>query len=540
MSARLSPAASLLRSSKLFALPPTIALPAAPPSSDQVSNSETATTVYPRYAAIQTTSTSGSQGDWGFKRPLPLKATRSTNNPVVRLVRGIDTPEHIADYESAADHVLTLRKFQELNLSLRHPEKAGDTSSSYSARDFNVFRPTHDNTTNPSSSSPASSGPLGIWPEVKSEDVYNQLPEQIKQQQRAIDEQKEAQDLAAGVDPANSGAAQLMSATSRRGVRERRRWRYAGPSLFQLSGMEFDEYLNKLGKKEQDMLTDRIKREITQSKLVRARDQGKMDQQPREEDVTEREVKHYLRYLRNEPRRFGAIIADMLDLPENNLRPQGGRAKADEFEYGRDTLAAADWQERGPPRTHPSAGLSYVHTVAHAHNDPIYGPQKENSAVLARAVKTATRAGKTEANFGVAGFIVPTPQNQSSTRATVDAFTPQPGGQKRPVQLGAAYINEEGALILRTRTTNEYEARGDEAVSKQQIARENAEKMQEEADEARERPAVAPQFSSLDDYQPRPSRRLQDPEYLARHQIRKEPSGSGQDPGDVLGALFRN
>jgi len=470
---------------------------------------------------------------------LPLKATRSTNNPVVRLVRGIDTPEHIADYESAADHVLTLRKFEELNLSLRHPEKAGDTRSNYSARDFNVFRPTHDNTTNHSSSSPASSGPLGIWPELKSEDVYNQLPEQIKQKQRAIDEQKKAQYVAAGIDPANSGAAQLMAATSRHSVRERRRWRYAGPSLFQLSGMEFDDYLNKLGKEEQDMLTERIKKEITQTRLARARDQGKMGEQPRENDVTEKEVKNYLRYLRNEPRRFGAILADMLDLPENNLRPQGGRARADEFEYGRDTLAAADWQERGPPRTHPSAGLSYVHTVAHAHNDPTHGPQKENTAVLARAVKTATRSGKTEASFGVAGFIVPTPQNQSSTRATVDAFTPQPGGQKKPVQLGAAYINEEGALIMRTRTTNEYETRGDEAVSKQQIARENAQQMQQEADEARERPAVAPQLSSLDDYQPRPSRRLQDPGYLARHQIPKNASSSGQDQGDILGALLR-
>ncbi|KAK5939466.1 hypothetical protein PMZ80_007843 [Knufia obscura] len=550
MSARLSPAASLLRNSKLFALPPTIPLPAAPPSSDQVSGSDTATTVYPRYAAIETTSISGSQGDWGFKRPLPLKATKSTNNPVVRLVRGIDTPEHIADYESAADHVLTLRKFQELNLSLRHAGKSNESRyNTGSARDFNVFRPTHDNTTNLSSSSPASSGPVGIWPDVKPEDVFNQLPEQIQMVQKTIDEEKKAEEAAAGAEP-NSGFSQLMASASQREafqreasrqrVRERRRWRYAGPALFQMSGMEFDQYLNNLGKKEQDMLTERIKQEIIRNKLTKARDEGKMDQQPRDEEVTDGEVKNYLRHLRNEPREFGPIIASMLDLPENDLRVSRGKPKADEFEYGRDTLAAADWQERGPPRTHPSAGLSYVHTVAHVHNDPTYGPQKSNPAVLARAVKTASRAGKTEASYGVAGFIVPNPEQRSSTKST-EAFTPQPGGQKVPVQLGAAHINEDGALILRSNTTYAYEARDDMAVSKQQIQAEETAESQEGFDAARQNPAVTPQLTSnsLDDYQPRPSRRMQDPEYLARQQMRRGASRSSQGSDDIFDALSR-
>jgi len=539
MSVRLSPAASLLRNSKLFALPPAIPLPHAPPSSDQVASSDTATTVYPRYAAIETTSISGSQGDWGFKRPLPLKATRSTNNPVVRLVRGIDTPEHTADYESAADHVLTLRKFQELNIALRHPERLNDMTRNYTSSDFNVFRPTHDNTTNLSSSSPASAGPLGVWPDLKTEDVHGQLPDHIKQKQTELDQEKRAKDEEAGVDSANSGAARLLAATSRQRIRERRRWRYAGPSLFQMSGLEFDEYLDKLGKKEQEMLSGRIRKEITSNKLSKARDEGKMDRQPREEDVTETEVKHYLRYLRNEPQTFGRIIAEMLDLPENNLRVQRGKSKADEFEYGRDTLAAPDWQEKGPPKTHPSAGLSYVHTVAHVHNDPKFGPQKNNPAVLARAVKTITRSGKTEANFGVAGFLVPTPMKHSSMTAAAEAFTPQPGGQKMPVQIGAAHINEDGALILRTSTTSEYEARDDMAVSKQQIKVEEIAEGKEQADESRIRQTPAPQMSSLDDYQPRPSRRLQDPEYLKRRQMQRGAAGSGQDPDDILGAFTR-
>merc|ERR1711939_1164094 len=134
--ARLSPAASLLRNSKLFALPPSLSLPLTEPSSEPLAFSDTATTPYPLQAALETPTSSLNRGDWGLKRSLPVKTTTSSGTPTIRIQRGIDTPEHVADFESAADHVITLRKFQELNLRVTLPapkdKKYNERTSAFS------------------------------------------------------------------------------------------------------------------------------------------------------------------------------------------------------------------------------------------------------------------------------------------------------------------------------------------------------------------------------------------------------------------------
>src|ERR1700761_4618926 len=119
--ARLSPAANLLRNSRLFAIPAAVSLPTVEPSSEPISHSDSATTPYPTRAALETPLTSLNQGDWGLKRPLPIKTTTKSGTPLVRFQRGIDTPQHVVDFESAADHVLSLRKYQELNLRITLP-----------------------------------------------------------------------------------------------------------------------------------------------------------------------------------------------------------------------------------------------------------------------------------------------------------------------------------------------------------------------------------------------------------------------------------
>lgn len=66
------------------------------------------------------------KGDWGLKRPLPAKSTsEKSSRPVVRVVEH-DTFEHVTDFESASDHVMTLEKFQDLHMpiSLLQTEKS--------------------------------------------------------------------------------------------------------------------------------------------------------------------------------------------------------------------------------------------------------------------------------------------------------------------------------------------------------------------------------------------------------------------------------
>lgn len=450
MSARLSPAASLLRNSKLFALPPAIALPVAPPSSSEISHSETATTPFPRFAAIETTEASGRFGDWGFKRPLPAKTLRNTNNPVVRLVRGIDTAEHVADFESAADHVLTLRKFSELD----HPIKLAktDTFSKGATRDLNhsVFRASSDNTTNLSSTAPHYAANAGLYGEATSAAIQTQLPPKL---QNTVNKPESTNALVSG---------------GTRGTRVQeppRRWRFKGPSLTSISGEQFNEYLKSLDDDVKACLHDRIREEVVRDKRTRSRDQGLVQESFNKEEVTEQEVQEHIRYLRGAPGVFGPIIAEVLDLPKVSPSERNdGRDSQDKamWAYGPSTLASNAWATDGTPATHPSAGLSYS-TGTHAINHPNYGPQAINNPVVARAVKKNARApGNNGTRYGVAGFIA-----ESTDRASYlgqKSFEKTDGGMKGAVVPKSMYIHSDGTLRMRVEESTLFSVLDDKAV----------------------------------------------------------------------------
>ena len=138
---RLSPTANLLRSSRLFALPPQFA----PRSSSDVgavratADSDTATLPHPIHAAIETSESALGRGDWGLKRSLPLKSTTKPSSPNL-FIENIDSIDHITDFGSANDHTRTLEKWQETALSLsRYAQNDKEALSS-------VFESKTDNT----------------------------------------------------------------------------------------------------------------------------------------------------------------------------------------------------------------------------------------------------------------------------------------------------------------------------------------------------------------------------------------------------------
>jgi len=114
---RLSPAASLLRHSRLFSLPPPLPRPSHETSTSVIFDSDTATLQHPIQASIETTQASLARGDWGLKRSLPQQSTTGTTTPVIR-IRAVDSADHITDFDSAADHTLTLRKWQEMDIPI--------------------------------------------------------------------------------------------------------------------------------------------------------------------------------------------------------------------------------------------------------------------------------------------------------------------------------------------------------------------------------------------------------------------------------------
>lgn len=371
--ARLSPAASILRNSRLFAIPPPLN-----PTTSLASDS--ATQPYPIYAAIETPTSSWDRGDWGFKRSLPRKSTTKTGTTTIRVQKGIDSAEHITDFESAGDHVLTLRKWKELNLPVRFMKrKTRDDSTS-------VFEAEVDNISSSTSST-------------------------------------------------------------------HRRWRYDGPWLAGRPGWEFDALLKRVRNRKsefQEYVRARLNAERSMSRRQEAIDAGR-DLNEQRVGISDEEFDEHLHYLRATPSAFGPLIAEFLDLPEG---PKGSSAAPSPqvgFSYGRTTVAAETYREAGPPKTHPSAGLSYYRSGAHIFNHPTYGPQELNPPVVARVLRPSFR--RRAPDVGVAGFVIP--HNSASMLLGTKTGQSVPGGMKIVARPATAAIDSDGRVMLSAMKAND-------------------------------------------------------------------------------------
>lgn len=365
-SPRLSPAASLLRNSRLFSLPP----PLTPPA---FLVSDSATQPHPTHAAIETPPISWKRGDWGFKRPLPLKSTARTGTTTIRVQNGIDSIEHITDFESAGDHVLTLQKWREINLPIRFIKKSqGDESTS-------VFHPALDN-----------------------------------------------------VDPP--------------ALSTHRKWRYQGPWLAGQTGWEFDTLLKRVKERQTEFhhfVRTRLNAERSASRRQEARDDG-IDLEPGTSTaVTDGEFDEHMRYLRATPSAFGPLIAEFFDLPEGPRSTASTASSVEDYTYGRTTIAAEAYREIGPPKTHPSAGISYLQSGAHVHNHPVFGPQQTNPPVIARVLRPNIR--RKPADLGMAGFVL---DGNISSQLLGTQEEPVSCRTKMAVRPTMAVVDSGGRVIL--------------------------------------------------------------------------------------------
>ncbi|KAF2433599.1 hypothetical protein EJ08DRAFT_60783 [Tothia fuscella] len=143
MSRHLSPTAQLLRSSRVFSIPPPLPRPGVELGDRQgFRRSDTATLPYPTRQAIDASASSRFHGDWGLKRALPKRPTTTSSGTTLRLT-AIDTTERITDYESSSDFTKTLDKFQELGLAI---ESFDDTDTIAGYRVHSAFNPDFDYT----------------------------------------------------------------------------------------------------------------------------------------------------------------------------------------------------------------------------------------------------------------------------------------------------------------------------------------------------------------------------------------------------------
>ncbi|RVD80314.1 mitochondrial 37S ribosomal protein bS1m [Arthrobotrys flagrans] len=116
----LGPTANLIRNSRLMAMPQ--------PLTHTLSDSQLFRAPYPTHQAITTPESSRARGDWGLKRSIP----RKVESTYIKY-NDIDTMEHMTKIESAHDTVMTLKKWQEMDipLQLRDQRARSFTSAFY-------------------------------------------------------------------------------------------------------------------------------------------------------------------------------------------------------------------------------------------------------------------------------------------------------------------------------------------------------------------------------------------------------------------------
>ncbi|KAL1882825.1 hypothetical protein Daus18300_000463 [Diaporthe australafricana] len=395
----LSPGGALLRASRMFSLPQAIPPPPGDYQAATSYNSETATQAYPTLQTVTAPENFRQRGDWGFKRNFPMRSTAKTSTPYLR-VKQVDSIEHVTDFASAADHALTLEKWQEMNvaISLPHSMPMG---------------------------LPTSISSMGIKPESVFENKYDFT---------AIDKEK------------IEGSGQM-------------RWKYEGPWLAKLTEGEFQKYIKKVVRPRRTEFRQFLRQELaprlTQDAKISASEKGGDEeaakvQELRPEQVTEAQLTAYLRELRSDRHMLFKLVGKFLDLapiedPEDSdmlgdLKPGQSRMLERRNPYA----------EYGPPITHPSAGLSYLRTTSFLDNHPAYGPLKYHPPVKGRVLGSSGDLYNKPGSLGVGGFVVGTkPVSKEFFRQQSRNSDPNvEGGQKAWAHIFSAQVSSHGRVML--------------------------------------------------------------------------------------------
>ncbi|KAI0489768.1 mitochondrial ribosomal protein MRP51 [Xylaria cf. heliscus] len=399
MAARsVSPGAALLRSSRMFSMPNPI--PASPGdySSATKHQSATATAPYPTHLSITTPATSRINGDWGLKRPLPLKTTIKQTIPLVR-IRQMDSTEHITDFQSASDHTMTLKKFQELNLPISVPVVRENEMNSLASQPTSVFE--------------------------EDGDITALEPEQARST-------------------------------------ENKRWKFNGPWLAGMTDGEFNKWLEKNVRSRRAEFRAYLKethaKELTEEQTRQAiQDELPVPPEVTPDSITEVQFIEYLRDLRQDRLVLYRHVSRFLDLAPLTTEPK--YIASMKYHRSQKFDRPNPYGALGPPITHPSAGLSYLRTYNFIDNHPIYGPQKYHPVVKARVLKPRnTGTGVHDPVIGIAGFVAERPfeqrylghamQNSPRGSALARLELDQRGGAKLYYRADSATVDSSGRLRI--------------------------------------------------------------------------------------------
>lgn len=398
-----SPGAALLRSSRLFSIPKP--LPEPPSTTSQVSEfkSPTATRHYPQYQSVTSPLSSREKGDWGFKRPFPLASTMTTSTPLIR-VKQVDSIESVTDFQSAADHSLSLEKFQEMRVAMTFPRQK-----------------------------PPQNGTTHVVVEKPQKSVF-----------------EEAMDFT----------------NFEKGQGDDKRWKFEGPWLARMNEGAFISYLEKEVRPRRagfrKLLKERLAQELTRKQSNAALDKGEPVPAPVTTfDITEQEFTNYQRTLRSDRVTLYNLVSKFLD-----LAPLGQPVGIVQTFWSGDA-PENPWRKSGPPPSHPSAGIGYLRTNSYMENHPVYGPQGRRAPVLARCVYPRNGPSAAKLGVGGFIADVPSGDNEFNHRVAkgraaarnvltgiLQLDTTTYGGAKASVDPQYAFVDPSGKVVLQLRASD--------------------------------------------------------------------------------------
>ena len=445
--ARFSPAATFLRNSRLFALPQAISGPTPQASTELVASSDTATAPWPTQAAIATPLASQVLGDWGLKRPLPLKSAGKDAASTIRIQRAIDTDEHIADFESSADHVMSLKKLQELRVAFTLPQRS-NISVAEPSKD-SAFQ-AHTDHTRSDHRSPTYQIQDGVWPNLSAEAMEQAQPKALRRGIEISKDRRAKRQAAENDRRREAGQAPIKRAEN---YKDHLRYRHDGPWLAGMTADEFERWLEKSVSGRTTEFRGLVRTELESQRRISARatamDAGEsLDEAALQKRalVTEEDLTNRMRELRANPSLFAPLIAKMFDLPEGPIIASVQKSQqAGQWPYARKTLTSEHYRDNGPPRTHPSAGLSYLGQRL-SQNDAEYGPQEGSSTQIGRILKSGRAPGSMVPThtIGLAGVVAINEQPRTLT----NSYTPEKGSRSVPLRPNGVSVTAEGTIAL--------------------------------------------------------------------------------------------
>lgn len=307
-------------------------------------------------------------------------------------MHALDTYEHVTDFESAADHTVTLEKFQEMNLPMSLPSKL-NYSSTFAPRHQSPFESLVDN-------------------------------------------------------------AESSEGLTQPGAKQ---YRHTGPWLAGLTQAEFMAYLNQVRRQKPELL-QKLRERFEAKRVAEARKQAQDEGEDLEAleppQVTDEEFRTYIKSLREDPFSLGPVLFELLDLPSSPAVPSE-RIGRKYYQAPATKLSAPEYAVSGPPKTHPSAGLTYTRTHALIYNHPQYGPQTYQRPVEARILRPKGRfRGRVQrAVAGIGGIVV----EDLNSMTFIEQGAPPgltwfdatiPGGAKYWVNPIRASVDSDGRIDL--------------------------------------------------------------------------------------------